>query len=347
MKVRIFFLVIIFYVTSSFSAIIGGTYTFYSSVTDNDILLPPASAAMGSSDLSSGSGTSLSSTPANLVFDTLSRLSLSYAGYFNNTFSTSILSWNSHPIRRTVISLLVGYIYIPDIIDTRQSTTTPEGELSELRTSTFSSSKILIRTGIARSFDITRDIKIGLGVAANGIRKRLPDIGYGVSLDAGAKTLFLKSGISIALSLRNATTSYVYWSKNFKERSYPNLYAGLGWEKYFPYISGSIKITYKTPDLLSNEGINSIKFVDQSSDVTIEEINQYEIYKKPSLLISSGRIGAEYIVFRKVALRAGFYDGRVSFGGGIYLFNEKAGIDIAYITHSLAGTFQVAVNYAW
>ncbi|MCX7726817.1 MAG: hypothetical protein N2053_08205, partial [Chitinispirillaceae bacterium] len=191
-KVKYLVLVIIFLVTTSFSSILEGTYTFYSNLTDNEILLNPASASMGSADLSIGHGTSLSSTPANLAFDSLNRISLSYAGYFNNTFSTSLLSWNSHPIKKSVVSLLVGYIYIPNIIDTRLSTTTPEGELNELKTSVFSASKILVRAGVGKSFSIRRDIEIGIGIAANGIRKRLPDIGYGVSLDVGTKDLFLR-----------------------------------------------------------------------------------------------------------------------------------------------------------
>jgi hypothetical protein len=326
-----------------FSEILGG---YYANVSD-ELMITPVSAAMAGSDLSIGTGTSVESTPGNLPFDSLNRLSLSYAGYYNNSFSTSLLTWSGQPGHNLGISLLAGYVYIPDIWDTRQSSTTESGELSEAKIKVYSASKILFRAGIGRRFTLTPNIALGVGIAANAKRIRLPSLGYGIGLDAGLKTLFPRPGISLALQVENLTSSYIYWSKSFKERSFPHLRAGIGWERTFPYIYGSLRISYATPDLLANEGINSVSYGLTDNDNVIETLDHQEVYKKPSLLVSQGKIGFEYTILRTVAFRVGLANGKLGFGAGLRLMEERAGLDFAYVTHALAGTYQLSAHYSW
>ncbi len=326
-------------------AVSGG---FYANVSE-ETMITPASAALAGSDLSMNNGVSVEGTPGNLPFDSLNRLSLSYAGYFQNTFTTSMLTWNYKPSKTIGVSLLTGYVYVPDIMDTRSSLVDESGELKELRFSVYSASKMFLRTGIGRRFDIRPDISVGAGAAVNAKRFRLPETGYGISMDAGVKAYFSKPRISAALQAENITSSYIYWNESFQERSFPHLRAGIGWEGAFPYLYGVLRLCYSSPDLLANEGIQSytVKSTENDRPVEIPDSTNYEIYEKPSLLLTRGRFGAEYAVLRTVIFRIGFSDRKFKFGGGLRLWNERAGVDFAYIMHVLAGTYQLSVQYSW
>ena len=71
------------------------------------------------------------------------------------------------------------------------------------------------------------------------------------------------------------------------------------------------------------------------------------MYEKPSILLTQGRVGIEYLIMRTVALRAGYSGNKFGFGGGVYLLSGRAGVDFAYLVHELAGTYQLSVQYAW
>ena len=321
---------------------------FYANVSE-ETMITPVSAALAGSDLSMSTGASVEGTPGNLPFDSLNRLSLAYAGYFHNTFSNSMLTWSGQPFKNIGISLLAGYIYIPDILDTRESVANDSGELEEAKISLYSASKMFFRAGIGRRFDLTPAISIGAGVAVNAKRYRLPETGYGISMDAGVKSLFSKPGISLALQVENLTSSYIYWNESFQERSYPHVRAGIGWERYFPYIYGALRVCYATPDLLTNESIQSysIEVTENNNAIEIPDSTHYEIYERPLLLLTQGKFGVEYTMFRTVALRIGISNRKFKFGAGLRLWNERAGLDFAYITHTLAETYQLAAHYSW
>jgi len=334
---------LLFFTAVTSAAIQGG---FYADITDG-LMVPPHSAAKAGSDLSTGNGISVESTPGNLPFDSLNRISLSYAGFYGNTFNTSLVTYRGSPAENIGIGVLLGYVYIPDIPNTTKSDTTPDGEMREAKISYFSASRIIMRAGVGRAFTIRPDITLGAGIALNAKRVRLPETGYGIGMDAGARLLLSKPGISLAVQLENITSSYTYWSADFKEHAYPHCRAGIGYERYFPYIYGSLQLSYATPDLFANDGINSITTKKTENDNTIETIGHYELYDKPSLLFSSGRYGVEYTIMNAVSFRAGVYSGSISFGAGFHLLRDKAAIDVAYITHALSGTYQLSLNYAW
>jgi hypothetical protein len=319
---------------------------FYADITD-ELMVPPSSASMAGSDLSIGSGVSVESTPGNLPFDSLNRLSLSYAGFYNNTFNTSIVSYSGKPRDDIGISLLAGYVYVPDIPNTNASTSTDSGELREAKISYFSASRMILRIGAGRLFILTPTISIGAGVALNAKRVRLPETGYGIGMDAGIRIFFKEPGLSLALQMENITSSYTYWNKNFQERAYHHLRAGAGFEHYFPSLYGALRVSYATPDLFGNEGINSITYDITENDNTIETIGQYELYEKPALLFSQGKYGLEYTIMNSVSFRGGLTRSKFTFGAGLLLMHNRAGIDFAYIMHSLAGTYQLSINYKW
>ncbi|MBN1578668.1 MAG: hypothetical protein JW913_19045 [Chitinispirillaceae bacterium] len=310
-------------------------------------MITPISAAMAGSDMSISTGASVESTPGNLPFDSLNRLSLTYAGYFHNIFSTSMLTWSGKPWNNIGTSLLVGYVYIPDILDTRESSTTESGGLKEAHISVYSASKVFFRAGIGRRFDLTPGIALGAGAAVNAKRFRLPDLGYGISLDAGIKSLFSRPGISLALQVENLTSSYIYWNESFQERSFPHVRAGIGWERAFPYIYGLLRVCYATPDLLANEGINYYTSETTGNNNTVETPDHYKLYEKPSLLVTQGRMGAEYTIFKTVVFRAGITNRKFGFGAGLRLWKRQAGLDFAYIAHDLAETYQLSAHYSW
>ncbi|MBN1308232.1 MAG: hypothetical protein JXA18_09970 [Chitinispirillaceae bacterium] len=326
-----------------FSTVSGG---YYANVSEA-LMATPISAAMAGSDLSVSSGASVEGTPGNLPFDSLNRLSLAYAGYFHNSFSTSMLTWSGKPWSAIGTSLLVGYVHIPDILDTRESSINESGELKETHLSMYSASKVFFRAGIGRRFNLTPDIALGAGAAVNAKRFRLPDLGYGISLDAGIKSLFSKPGIAVAIQVENLTSSYIYWNESFQERSFPHLRAGIGWERAFPYIYGVLRVCYASPDLLANEGINDYTFETTDNNNTVETPGHYTLYEKPSLLATQGRIGAEYTVFKTVVFRTGIANRKFGFGAGLRLWKQQAGLDFAYIAHDLAETYQLSAHYSW
>jgi hypothetical protein len=327
-----------------FSSIDAG---FYADIKD-ELMTPPASASMAGSDLSIGSGVSVESTPGNLPFDSLNRLSLSYAGFFNNTFNTSILMYNGKPTKDIGISVLTGYIFIPNIPDNTKSSSNDSGELRELDESYFSASKMIFRAGAGRLFSLTPDILLGAGVALNAKRVRLSsEIGYGIGMDAGIKVLFQSIGLSFATQLENVTSSYTYWNKNFQERGYHHLRTGVGFEHYFTSLYGALRLCYTTPDLFGNEGINYRTWELTENENVIDSLGQYELYEHPSLLVTQGKYGIEYTIMNAISFRGGLSNNQITFGAGLNLMNNKAGIDIAYIVHELGGTYQLSINGKW
>ena len=338
-----FFCIVLFTVISAIAAPSGG---FYANVSE-ELLISPSSAAMGGAVLSNGNGTTVESSPGNLPFDSLSRLSLAYAGFYNNAFSSSMLTYSGKPLENLGFSLMAGYIYIPDIVDTRGSTSNDSGELIEAKESYFSASKIVFRAAVGRSFTVSPKITLGAGIAVNAKRSRLPETGYGIGCDAGISALFPGTGLSVALLVENLTSSYIYWNESFQERSYPHPRAGFGWYRNLPYIYGSLRLSYSSPDLLANEGINTYAKEITDNENVIETPGVSEIYDKPSHLVTRGKFGLEYSIMNTVALRIGYSGYRFGFGGGVYLLGGRAGIDFAYLMHAMAGTYQLSAQYAW
>lgn len=320
--------------------------SLYSDVASG-ILVSPVSAAMGNSDMSQGTGSASSSSPANLALDSLSMLSFSYANFFQNTFSTSMLSYSGKS-GNSGYSISAGYIYISDIDLTDKLDTLASGDpVVPQKFRQGVSSDILIRVGYARAFNLKFG-NLSIGSAVNAIRHNLGEYrGYGLGVDAGITFQNPVNGISFSMLVENLTTSYTYWSSSFSEHQLPHLKIGAGWEKEFKYIYGKLRLAYTSPDILSNEGINEYQTEYVSNDYDIQVPQAKKVSEDPSLLIVNANWGAEYLVMNRLALRVGIAQGQVGFGAGLYLFDQKAGFDFAYKLHELAGTYQLSMNYRW
>lgn len=316
--------------------------SFY--IDNNDELMnPPASAAMVGADLSFNTGASSVSSPANLPFDSLNKIELAYASYFQNSFSTSLLSFNGSVSSTIGYSITAGYIYLPDI---PLSDTTSEGVAYVYGNRNCSA--IYLRAGLGKRFDLSEAISISVGAALQAKRTRLIGYrGYGIGMDAGTRVLFSKVGLSAAVLVENITSSMTYWGRDYYQWAYPHIRAALGWEKSIPYIYGTLRLAYTTPDLLANEGVNYYADDQMQGDITLPEPQWKSVYKNPQLLILAARVGLEYIIMDRVIIRGGLTKGKVGLGAGLNLFNQRAGIDFAYVNHELAGTYQLGISYRW
>ena len=161
--------------------------SFY--IDNNDELINlPASAAMVGADLSFNTGASSFSSPANLPFDSLNKIELAYASYFQNSFSTSLLSFNGSVSSTIGYSITAGYIYVPDI---PLSDTTSEGVAYIYGNRNCSA--IYLRAGLGKRFDLSEAISISVGAALQAKRTRLiGHRGYGLGMDAGQGFCFQK-----------------------------------------------------------------------------------------------------------------------------------------------------------
>lgn len=313
---------------------------------NRELMLLPVSAALAGADLSISSGASFGSSPANLCFDTINSIELSYANFYQNTFSTSILSFSGPASPRSGIGITTGYVYIPDIEDNHESILNSNNMVESHKIT--NASDIFLRFSYGYRFDLNSIWNLSLGAAANARRARLIYFtGYGLGLDAGLRLYNKVNGFSTVLEMENVVSNYTYWSKDYREYSYPHLRGGLGWEKNIPYIYGRIRICYTTPDLLSNEGINYYTITDDNSNQSIEEPLQKRVSKNPELLIYHGRIGFEYGVMNRLALRVGLSNEKKTFGAGLQILSNKVSLDFAYIMHQLAGTYQISMMYRW
>ncbi len=313
---------------------------------NRELMLLPVSAALGGADLSISSGASFGSSPANLCNDTINSIELSYANFYQNTFSTSILSFSGPTSEHSGIGITTGYVYIPDIEDNRESILN-NNNIFESKKIT-NASDLYMRFSYGYRFDLNSFWGLSAGAAANARRVRLIDFtGYGLGLDAGIRLYNKANGLSAVIEIENAVSNYTYWSKDYREYSYPHLRGGVGWEKDIPYIYGRIRMCYATPDLLSNEGINYYTITTDTSDQDVEEPLQKKVGTNPELLIYDGRIGFEYNIMNRLAFRIGLSNAKFNFGAGLQFLSNKAGLDFAYTIHQLAGTYQISMMYRW
>lgn len=310
---------------------------------NDELIILPASAAMVGADLSFNTGVSSFSSPANLPFDSLNKLELAYASYFQNSYSTSLLTFNGSVSSTIGYSITAGYVYLPDI---PLSDTTSEGVAYIYGNRNCSA--IYLRAGFGKRFDLSSSISISLGAALQAKRTRLIGYyGYGLGMDAGTRVLFSNIGLSAAVLVENITSSMTYWGRDYYQWAYPHIRAALGWEKSIPYIYGTLRLAYTSPDLLANEGVNYYVEEQMQGDITLPEPQWKSVYKNPQLLILAARIGLEYIIMDRVAIRGGLTRGKVGLGAGVNLFKQRAGIDLAYVNHDLKGTYQLGIYYRW
>ena len=316
---------------------------------NRELFASPKSAAMGGADATFARSALPLSNPSNLATDSLKEASLSYAGYFQNTFSVSSMSFMSPVDNRSGFGVSFSYRLIPDI------NLSPSGDSGVTRTT--SSPQLFFRAGYGRSIvRLNKDMEIIAGAAVNGERRDNVDlVGYGIGLDVGANLLVRNLGVSAGIILENATASYIHWTSEYKNYAYPHARLGLGWQHEITYIYGKLSAAYLSPDLFSNEGINSFGTDDVTADdgystatSTVVSPETKSIYRNP-LMLFMGRYGVEYAIINKIAFRAGYSPANMSFsfGAGLCLMQNRAGIDFAYLTHELAPTYKLSVNFKW
>lgn len=317
---------------------------------NRSIVTSTRSAAFNGADLSLSDGAYAGGSPSNLIRDSVTSLQFSYANYFGNALSSSVLSYVNNVSSRTAFSVTTGYIYIPDIKDTRNLHTNENGEpQGDESIKITNCSQVHLKSGFGLSLVTGQPYQISVGVALNASRNRLVEYtGYGIGVDIGSSLVHPVSGISTVLLIENVFGSYTYWNSSYSEKGRQRVRLGIGWEKALDYFYGKLKLGYTSPDLLSNEGINGFEIDEDNGVLVIENPKKYTLSKNPELIVLGAKLGLEYTIMQIVALRCGYAQGRrFSFGAGLALFKQRAGIDFAYMKHSLPGTYQFSLSYKW
>lgn len=334
-----------------FSAAAEGTTGNYYADINRELLVVPKSSAMAGADITFFRGPSPLSNPANLANDSVKEASLTYANYLQNTFSTCGISYLGPVDDRSSFGISVSYVLVPDI----KITDADNPFLYPTRTA--SSSDLFFRVSYGRTlFSFSDRIQLQAGIAINGERRNLIDwTGYGIGTDFGADVVFNAVDAVAGIVVENITGSYTQWSSSYKEFSYPHLRMGLGWQPEFPYIYGKLTACFLSPDLLTNEGANS--FTDDSMKVSSDTYGNSLSYTTPyikriytnPLMLLSGRYGVEYSIMNIVAFRIGYNASimNFTFGGGLNLLHDRAGIDFAYLSNELAPTYKICMNFRW
>jgi hypothetical protein len=280
--------------------------------------------------------------PANLCSDSIKEISLTYAGYFQNTFSTSGLSFISPVDNQSSVGVSASYLLVPGI-EIHEDTVVPQ------RVPTKSSSDLFFRLGYGRTIiTAASGIEVRGGAAINAERMNLINwTGYGIGADAGVSAVFSGSGAAASLLIENITAGYTHWSRAFKSYAYPHIRFGAGWQREFPYIYGKINAGYLSPDLLTNDGINFFGSDTLDENSTIQHPEIKSVKTNPLVLILGCRSGVEYTIMDRISFRIGLYSSSFSFGGGLSLLENRAGFDFAYLSHELAPTYKLSVHFRW
>ena len=315
---------------------------------DNSVLYDmPRERSLGGSDIIFSRNGMPTSNPASISLDTVSKISIGYTGFYQNSFSASGLSFVSTVDNRIGFGISIAYLAIPDI----QLTDSFEAD-SLGNPLFFDASKIEYKTASELNFNASlsytvlqkRVVDISVGGSLHGMRRRLIDwTGYGIGFDLAATTKFNKVGIQLGLLANDITTNYINWSDSYHANALPRIYFGVGYGKKIPYIYGDIKVTYKSPDLLSNSGVHHSYI---GSNDTPES---GRIKKNPLLLFSAASYGFEYIIYEIVAIRVGLDEtNRFNFGAGVNLFKQSLAFDFSYTpSYDLAGTYSLSASYNW
>jgi hypothetical protein len=334
-----------------FNVFADGLQGNYYADINQELLVMPQSAAMAGSDIALSRSASPLSNPANLVNDSIKETSVAYANYFENTYSTCGMSFIGPIDDRSSFGVSMSYVLVPDIMitDPNNPFIYPD------RTNT--SSDLFFRVSYGRKlYEFSDRIQLCAGFAINGERRDLDNwTGYGIGTDFGADVVFKNINAVAAVVVQNITGSYADWSQSYQEFAYPHVRFGLGWQPEFPYIYGKLGLSYMSPDLLTNEGINTYSTgsmsIDSSSDqnsLSYASPDRQRVYTNP-LMLFAGCWGFEYTMLNTVSFRVGL-DGSTmnfTFGGGLNLLKDHVGIDFAYLTNELAPTYKICMNFRW
>lgn len=323
----------------------GATGNYYADL-NREIFLLPKSAAMAGADMTVTRSAVSFGNPAGLPADSVKELSLAYAGYIQNSYSTSALSYVGPVDNVSCIGISASYILVPGI-EFHDDTIVPANVPVK------SSSDLFLRISYGRKIlRFGKKYELSAGAAVNAERRNLIGwTGYGIGTDAGLNlSCCFREIASVATAgvvVENLTTSYTHWSSEYKEYSYPHMRLGLGWQQEIKYIYGKLSLSYCSPDLFSNEGINHYSSEVLGELDNIERPDIQRVATHPLMLFLGARGGIEYTIMNTISFRAGIKQGSLSFGGGLFLFHNHAGFDFAYLDHELAPTYKLSVNFRW
>jgi hypothetical protein len=332
----------------------------YSDNTRELFYLPRSASVVGADYVFARDG-SPQVNPANLALDSSTEISLSYASYYQNAFSTSILSYAGSIDRVSGFGVSLSYLYVPDIMGTQNLQTDPGGnpiyDETRLQYSTYSD--LYFHAGYGRMLLASRTLALTAGIGINAQRQRLAFNeyrGYSMGLDGGMAADFPRTGIRLSLACDNITTQYTKWSAGYSEVAYPHLRLGAGWQRDLPYIYGRIRVHYKTLDLFGNEGADAIQLSTLLTTDSVESSNPNQLSgEKPAiagvngnsvLLALFGSLGIEYSIKDVFAVRVGGnLKNKLAFGCGVNLLQKRLCFDASYAMHELAPTYQIGVTY--
>jgi hypothetical protein len=322
--------------------------------------LSKSSAIAGSDFVFAGDGTPQVNA-ANLAFDSLSEISCSYAGFYQNIFSTSVMSYATKINENSGLAFSLNYLYDPGLpYNDNFQTENVGGVAIPIYDSSLvtyhTESLVFFHAAYGRKLALAPGIDASGGIAINAERYSLPPYrGYGLGCDAGAAVDFVKQGLRFGLQCQNLTTNYIRWSASYSEEAYPHAFFGIGWRTDIPYLYGSVQIQFKSLDLLGNEGVNAT--MNSTVDSTASKLPAAKHFTKdPLYFLVNGAYGLEYTIMNVATLRLGIPVGgstgttdwsAMAFGCGVNLMKKKLSLDFAYVTQELGSAYQVGLTYFW
>lgn len=323
--------------------LVHGQDTYYSSET-KELFFLADQAAIANSDLCFTSDAMPTSNPArigqNLNGRMTNRLSLGYAGFFENSFGTSVLPYSISLDDRSGCGVVLGYLYVPGIIDNTGSTVGLDSTI-QLKEEIGFASITHFRAGYSYTIFSSKRLNVSTGAVVNARRTNLlGETGYGIGVDAGLALLSPRTGLAASVVVNNLFGHAMRWSADYSDFAYPQLRVGLGYSKEIPYLYGSITITVASLDLFGNEGVN-----DNGSDPRWLHASKMSDI---GAIIGNSSLGIAYEIADRVTLRVGHSDLHPwTIGAGIGLFNKRLIIDCAYLDQEIAGTYQLSLTSQW
>ncbi len=319
---------------------------------NNELFISPYFSSINSADIVFRADPSITSNPAAMAGVSGNSISTGYTGYFKNTFSVTTAGFIMDPGGRAGFGVYAGYLFVPDIMDTRGLEENEEGYpvYDPDRVSIETSSEMVCNIALGFNLVDAERILLSTGLSLHMHRKRLIDW-TGAGLNAGMILNFRDKGIYLALNAENITTQGIYWSENHTSYSLPELDLGLGISREIDYIYGRLSLFFRSPDVIGASGLNmkdekeeagSSSFEDESADPVEDDRGAGDFFAKSSY-------GIEYAPGGVAEFRFGFIpSGRISFGGGLNLFDKMFSVDFTYFTvRNLPGTYAASLGYSF
>ena len=280
--------------------------------------------------------------PAGIILAERTNFFAGYTGFYENSFWTANTYATMKIDAQNAVSAFVGYLRIPDI-DSVEKTIPFNGAEPVYKILQVTGSELSINMNYARKLFAFERWNLSVGGSLNIMRRRLVNwTGYGIGADLGL--LFSTNrGNFVSLQIDNVTTHYTHWSKNYHENTLPQAFLGYGFSKDASE-KLRIQLVYRSPDLLGNSGVVSNTLGKES--VFDDNVKNGSIRQNPENLFTAAGYGAEFTIRKIVSLRSGLSDShKLTFGGGVYIF-ERVNIDFAYIYSSaLDGTYNVSLKF--